>query len=149
MIYNVTLSSTTRSSGSVSQAVYDFNFNVLPEGRYRMTSNFVSSTCNNSQYPNIAMLEVSLGQSSVYKTIALSTTALVSQCIALLKANTNTTNSFLYCDSINCIPVILNRPCNNQINVKIMTHSVTPTLWTDCQGTALTDYVLILSFEKL
>jgi hypothetical protein len=95
------------------------------------------------------MLEVSLDQSSVYKTKPFSTSANSSQCVAVLKANTNTANSFLYCDSINCIPIVLDRPCNNQISVQILTSDLIPLVWTDCVDATLTGYVLILPFEKI
>ena len=151
MIYNVVLNSDLRSSGSVSNATYTFDWSILPESKYKVTSNFISSDVDITSLGAIPMLEVDLGQSTVYTTNSTQTRALTTRCIGALRPNiTNSSNCFLFCDSTTCPSIQLNdRPRSNNFNVNIMTNDVNPVAWTDFVNATVTDYILILTFETM
>lgn len=150
MIYSVVLNSNLKSSGTVANANYYFDWSVLPNTKYKVSGCFTSSAVNETSILDIAMLEVQLGQSKVFKSNATQTRASSTNCIGFLLANSTTTSSFLYGDITTIPPTFLyNRPNTNDFNVKILTNDAIPIEWTDAVGLAITEYILILTFETI
>jgi hypothetical protein len=152
MIYSVVLNSELRSSGSVSNAEYTFNWGILPESKYKLSSKFISSDVDLTSFNAIPMLYVDLGQTTVCTTNTIQTSAMHTKFIGILQPNiTNSTNCFLFTDSNTnpCIQINDRPRNNNNFYVKIMTNDVIPVPWTDYKNNSLTDYILILTFERI
>jgi hypothetical protein len=99
MIYNVVLNSDLRSSGTVSEAIYTFDWSIFSESKYKVSSKFISSKCDVTAFLTIPMLEVNLGQSNNFTTKINQTNASSTMCIGTLQPNlTNSNSCFLYGD---------------------------------------------------
>jgi hypothetical protein len=149
MIYNVVLNSNLKSSGTVSNATYYFDWSILPNSKYKVSSTFVSSAIN-ATTPNIALLEVQLGQSNNFKFNATQTRASTTNAIGILKPNATGASTYMFGDIITLPPVFLNqRPNNNEFNVRITSNAAVAIDWVDYTSAQMTDYVLVLSFEDV
>ena len=150
MIYTVILNSELKNSGTTSNASYFFDWSILPESKYKMTAVFTSGFANMGSIADIALLEVQLGQMTVYKANSTQTRATSTNCIGFLLPNETSTSTFMYGDITTIPPLYLNnRPNANDFYVKIMTNDAVPVLWDDFASTQLFDYVLILTFETI
>jgi hypothetical protein len=150
MIYSVVLNSNLKASGTNSNAMYYFDWSILQNSKYKMTAVFSSGLADMTSLADIAMLEVQLGQSTVYSVNATQTRASTTNCIGFLIPNATTTSTFMYGDITTIPPLYLsNRPNTNDFSVKIMTNDLPPVLWDDYAGLQLLDYVLILTFESI
>lgn len=150
MIYTVILNSALRSSGTTSNATYYFDWSILPESKYKMTAVFTSGSANMGSVVDIALLEVQLGQTAVFKANSTQTRATSTNCVGFLLPNETSTSTFMYGDITTIPPLYLNnKPNTNTFYVGIMTNDEVPVLWDDYVSTQLFDYVLILTFETI
>lgn len=142
MIYTVILNSNLRTSGSVGNATYNFDWTNFKEGQYIMSFGFCSGSVNIPTGDTI-IVSADLGQSNVFVCSPITTRAQSSQIIGTAIQN-ETGVSFYYGDKNTNGPILLNRPTNNQFNVKLQTTDLIP-----LEITTVANYILNLSFEKV
>lgn len=148
MIYNVVLNSNLKSSGTVSNAIYYFDWSILPYSKYKVSATFVSSAIN-ATTPNVGILEVQLGQANNFKFNATQTRASTTNAIGILKPNATGASTYMFGDLITIPPLMLNqRPNSNEFYVRITSNAAVPIDWVDYASAQMTDYVLVLSFEE-
>jgi hypothetical protein len=146
MIYTVILNSNLRSSGTVGNAVYNFDWGIMEPGEYILTWGF----CSGNVVVNIGdtiILSAELSQRNVYLCSPIATRASSTLIIGTLIQN-ETGTSFFYGDKNTNGPILLQRPQNNQFNVKLLTVGAVPIEWVDSAGQPLGNYILNLSFTK-
>ena len=151
MIYTVILNSNNRVAGStVSNATYYFDWTVFSESKYKMTSVFTSTAVNATNVLTLAMLEVQLGQSKVFKANATQTRATTTNTIGFVIPNATAVSTFYYGDITTLPPVYLyHRPNQNDFYVRLTTNAIIPIDWVDYVGAQMTEYNLILTFESI
>jgi hypothetical protein len=143
MIYTVIINSNSRISGTVANATYTFDWTNLPEGPYVLTWGFCSG---NVDIPasNIIILNADLGMKNVFTCNPVYTQAQSSQILGTLIPNETGLSSFFYGDKNGNGPITLNRPQNNDFQVKLLTTDLIP-----LEFTGIGNYILNLSFEKV
>ena len=150
MIYNVFLNSNSRSSGTVLNANYFFDWSILPSSSYKVSFNFVSSSINTSVLNNIANLDINLGQAMTFQTSSTQTRATSTNQVGFLLSNETSTNTYLFGDSSTLPIIFLNsKPTSNDFTVRILNNALIPLEWTDSVGGLPTEYVLIISLESV
>lgn len=150
MIYTVILNSNLKSSGTTSNATYTFDWTVFPESKYKMTAVFTSTAVNAVNVLDIAMLEVQLGQSTVFKSNPTQTRATTTNCIGFLIPNSTVASTFMYGDITTIPPLYLYcRPNTNDFNVRITTNDAIAADWVDYASFLMTEYNLVLTFETI
>jgi hypothetical protein len=149
MIYNVVLNSLNKESSSIStcNATYIFDWGVLPDKKFKMRYNFVSSNIDATNI-KIALLSLDLGQ-TMYKNSSLKVQGQNTLNVGVLIPYNVTSKSYLYADRNTNQPITMNRPRNNQFRVEITTNDVVPISWSDSTSAIPLSYVLILSFEEI
>lgn len=150
MIYSVVLNSNERVSGTVTNAIYSYDWSIFPANKkMKVTSLFNSGLVNLSASAPIALLEIQLGQSHNYKVINSGTKSMTSNIVGYLQSNTNTSVTYLHGDNNSLFPIYLDsRPLQNDFYVRIINNASTPIAWTDGVSGIL-EYSIILSFEIL
>lgn len=157
---NTVLSSTSVVLPTQSWNTYSFDWNLLPAGKYRCQFSFISmgqttlSTVANNKIPTVYM---NCGNTNIYGAVdAISVKNTTSQYIGfLVQTPLSTTISSLYADKTMNQPFYLERPTNNQMEIKIYDNANPPAYWTDAtalaSGTApfCSHYVLTLFMEKI
>lgn len=148
-IYNVICNSVNGIGAVNSQKKYNFDWSVLPEGKYEVHYSYIGGI-NNFTGAKIALLNVELGSSKVFTTNA-TTQAQTSNFlgnICPLVAQVAVANSIFRADDSTNPPIFLdNRPFNQQFEVKVT--DAAGALFTDGAGADLAPYVLTLSFDLL
>jgi hypothetical protein len=148
MIYTVILNSNLRSSGTVGNAIYNFDWGIMEEGQYILTWGFCSGNLNASLGDTI-FLSADLGQRNVFLCNPTATKAASTLIIGTLIQNETVTNSFFYGDKNVNGPILLQRPQSNQFNVKLLTVGTNPIEWVDSANQPMGNYILNLSFSKV
>jgi hypothetical protein len=153
MIYNVVLNSNLRSNfatTTTSNAIYYFDWSVIPEGKYKLTWVFAGGPCDMNPLDAIPMLSIPLGQSSVFRVDPNATRAASSSVVGLLLPNILSDSCYLYADTTTNPPVFLaSKPNSNAFSVRILTNESPDLLFSDANGAQLPEYVLTLSFERV
>jgi hypothetical protein len=152
MIYNVVLNSNLRVVGSTtSNANYYFDWaSALPQGKYKLTWVFVGAPCDMNPLLSIPMLEINIGQSSVFRIDPTNVQAASTTCVGILTPSALADACYLYGDLATNPPIFLAaRPSNNAFNVRIKTNDALSIFFLDSNGEALPEYVLTLSFESV
>jgi hypothetical protein len=151
MIYNVVINSNLRVVGSTtSNADYNFDWSILPQGKYKLTWVFIGAPCDMNPLLSIPMLEMSLGQASVFGVDPANVRASTTNCVGILTPSALADACYLFGDLATNPPIFLaSRPCNNSFNVRIRTNDVPAIFFLDSNGEALPEYVLTLSLELL
>lgn len=149
MIYNVVINSNQRAAGtSVNDAGYNFDWSVLPQGKYKLTWVFIGGPCNMSTLIILPMLEITLGQASVFRADPTTVRASTTTALGIITPNVISSACYLSADLTTNSPIFLaNKPNNNSFNVRIVTNDTVPVLFLDYNGDALPEYVLTLSLE--
>ena len=151
MIYNVVLNSENRCNTNpldkICNSQYFFDWNVLPEGKYKLTFSFISSNVNQSNVEYIPILNVALGQSTNFNADPLRISAITTNTIGVLIPYVVSANSYLYADKNINHPIILNRPSQNNFKVDILDD--TNTRWIGTDFNEMESYVLTLSLEQV
>ena len=148
MIYTVILNSNLRTSGTVSNAMYNFDWGIMENGEYILTWGFCSGNVAATTGDTI-ILSADLGQRNVFLCNPLITRASSTLIIGTLIQNENTTSSFFYGDKNTNGPILLQKPQSNQFNVKLQTVGATPIDWVDSASQPMGNYILNLSFLKV
>ena len=121
MIYNVILNSRNRCNTNpldkICNSQYFFDWNVLPEGKYKMTFCFISSQVNQTQVEYIPVISAALGQSTNFTADLLRSSAITTNLIGALIPYVVSANSYLYADKNINHPIMLNRPSQNNFRV--------------------------------
>jgi hypothetical protein len=153
MIFNVVLNSNARANfaaTTTSNATYYFDWSVLPEGKYKLTWVFAGGPCDMAPLDAIPMLEVGLGQASVFRVDPNATRAASSNVVGILVPNALADAAFLYADLASNPPVFLaSKPNSNAFSVRILTNEAPALLFADANGAQIPEYVLTLSFERV
>ena len=88
MSYTVILNSNLRTSGTVSDARYMFDWTALPQGKYKVSWSFVSGPVDLTVVGtpfDLMLIEAQLGQSSIFRPTAAGTTrAEITMCIGTI-----------------------------------------------------------------
>lgn len=147
MIYTVILNSNLRCSGTVANAIYNFDWGIMEEGQYILTWGFCSG---NVLVPvgDTIILSADLGQRNVFLCNPVATKAASTLIIGTLIQN-ETGTSFFYGDKNTNGPILLQRPQSNQFNVKLLTVGAIPLEWVDSASQPMGNYILNLSFSKV
>ena len=149
MIYNVVLNSYLRAAGStVNDAAYNFDWSVLPEGKYKLTWVFIGGPCDMTPLAVLPMLEIGLGQSSVFRVDPNNVRACSTNCVGILTPNVLADACYLFADLTTNPPIALaSRPGSNTFSARLVTNDAVPLLFLDANGAMLPEYVLTLSLE--
>lgn len=149
MIYNVVLNSNLKVAGSsTSNANYYFDWSVLPQGKYKLTWVFVGAPCDMNPLLSIPMLEINLGQASVFRVDSTNVQATTTNCVGILTPNALVDACYLFADLTTNAPIFLSsRPTNNEFNARIRTNDALSIFFLDSNGEPLPEYVLTLSLE--
>lgn len=152
MSFSVILNSNLRSSGTVSDARYMFDWNVLPAGKYRMTWGFISGQVNlgiaNTPVDPL-LIDAQLGQNTVFRSNALYTRPDNSMCIGIVSANENVASTYMYSAPAANAPIFLQRPFDTEFSVRILNSNAVSGVWTDSAVATLGKYILTLYFEQI
>ena len=149
MIYNIVLNSTNISSGIAVNGMHCFDWTVLPDCKYKLTFSFMSGPQNLLAYPSIPCLFVDLGQTTYYTNTLNSVNAKTTQFLGTLLPNLVSGNSYFSTNrEANTILYLLNRPSNNQFNVRIL-NNINGNNWLDLNGNTITNYILTLTLETI
>lgn len=149
MIYTVILNSNLRVAGStVANAVYNFDWTMLPEGDYTMTWGMCSANTAVSS-SDVILVSADLGQSKVFLCSPTAIRAGTTNIIGTMIPNENTVNSFYYGDKNTNGPISMRRPVNNTFEVKLLTTASNPVPWVDSALAPMGTYILNLSFSKI
>lgn len=151
MSHTIILNSNLRLPGSTtSEAKYSFNWDALPQGSYMMKWEFASSRVDATNFPDVMLIELSLGQQQNYKasltgTRAENTYQIGSACLA--------PGGFTFYRGWNVAPgtYFKSLPRENEISVRLLTTAAVPTLWLDggAVPAVIARYVLTLCFERI
>lgn len=157
---NTVLSSTSVVLPTYSWQTYSMDWNLLPQGKYKCRFSFLSQvqtsliTIANSKIPQVYL---NLGNSNIFEGVAnIGVKNTTSQSIGIL-ALTPLSNalSVLYADANLNQPFYIQRPTNNQMEIRILDSNATPAFYTDATalaaGTApfCPHYVLTLYMELI
>lgn len=157
---NTVLSSTSAVLPTQSWVTYSMDWNLLPAGKYKCSFSFLSMgqttllTIANNKIPMVTM---NLGNTEIYQAVDnIGVKNTTSQNIGMLIQNPlSATISALYADKTMNSPFYLERPTNNQMEIRIMDNANTPAFWTDATASTSTTapfcphYVLTLYMEKI
>lgn len=143
MIYTVILNSNLRTSGSVGNAMYNFDWaSALEPGEYNMS--WAITTGNVTITDGTALLvSAELGQTGAYICSAINTSAQSTNIIGTLISN-EVGSSFFYGDRNSNGSLRLKRPTSNEFSVKLLSCDAVP-----LEITTVANYVLNLSFDKV
>ena len=120
---------------------------MMPEGSYKMTWSFMSSSQANFDNAQLGGLALNIGASNYYSTKQLNT-ALSTTFIGFFKTNDITPIHYLYADQTTNPPIYLqNRPNENVLTVTICNGVNANSLFN--VPAIVGEYMLILSFEKV
>ena len=155
---NTVLSSTSAVLPTQSWVTYSMDWNLLPKGKYKCSFSFLSMgmtsrvTVANNLVPQVFM---NLGNSNVFQAVdnigVKNTTT--QQVGILIQQPLSATISALYADKTLNQPFYLERPINNQMEIRIYDNAVIPNFYTDATALAATTapfmnhYVLTLYME--
>jgi hypothetical protein len=144
MIYNVILNSNLRTSGTVANAYYNFDWcSSMKEGEYSMTWALTTGNIANITDSSTILVSAELGQSKSFICSAINTNAQNTNIIGTIIPNSSG-NSFYYGDRNTSGSIILNRPTSNNFNVRLFNCDTIP-----LDITTIGNYILNLSFEKV
>ena len=147
--YNVLVNSVNGTGAVNSQKKYNFDWSVLPQGKYEVRFSFISEV-NNCNGLKTAQLHVELGGSKVFTTgttIAAQTSNLIGN-LQPLTIEVALVDAVFRTDTTTNPPVFLdNRPYQQQFEVKVLDEN--GALYTDGAGLDLAPYILTLSFDLL
>ena len=147
--YNVIVNSASGTGAVNSQKKYNFDWSVLPEGKYEVRFSYISEI-NNCNGLRMALLNVELGCSKVFTTgatIAAQTSNFLGNLVPLT-IEVAPVDAIFRTDTTTNPPVFLdNRPFNQQFEVKVLDE--TGALYLDGAGADLAPYVLTLSFDLM
>ena len=133
-------------TGTIDSKTYYFDFSKLPHCKYRGTFSCITSA--HTTTASCANLYIDLGQDISYPVMGATGNQFSNGYFFLgnLGATAIATNSYLYCDNTTNPPFyLMNKPCNNQITVKLLLNDANPpsNYPTDCK------YTLTISLECL
>ena len=150
-IYTISIGSGTRIAGTaVNNADYNLDWSILPAGKsFKVSFSFISSTVNVTSYTSIALLQVDLGGTDVYRISSIGSSFTINtSTVGILTPHTLSTTTFLKGEAqANNNVFIKSRPSNNIFNVRLFTP--TGGFWTDNVGAIPASYVLLLSMEEM
>lgn len=131
MSYSVILNSALRTNigDTPCNAIFTFDWGALPQNAYVLSWSIVKKS---GATPNI-YVEVELGQSTGYTTLATATATPSSRTLGI----------FLNRCDVNTDLHLCNRPSNNFFNVRLMDYE------TRAVSAVQYDYVLMLNFRKI
>lgn len=158
---NTVLSSTGVVLPTQSYNTYSFDWNLLPQGKYKASFTFMSMaqtarlTIANSAIPQVYM---NLGNANaIFNAVAdIGFVNTASSSIGILvPAPYSTTISALYADKTTNQPFYIQRPSNNQMEIKIYDSVNPPNYYTDATASTATTapfmphYILTLYLELI
>jgi hypothetical protein len=148
MSYTVFINSNNRTSGTVSNANYVFDWSVFKNSKYKVTWSMIATDVN-MYVTDFATVSINLGQSQNF--IVQSTTkAMNTNIIGTIIPNDSAISTFLYGDKNTNMPFYLdNRPINNDFNVRIQSAHLLPLDFIDSSSNPIEEYIITLSFEAI
>ena len=148
MLYNIVLNSANLVSGNTSSAYYNYDWSILPQGEYKATFSFTSTSTNILDLNNVPLLHIDLGQTNSYTTNTLMN-SVNSFCIGNLSAVILNSTGFFRNGSCDLNTIYLkNVPSNKLFQVSIK-NNATGLPWVDMTGTLLRSYVLSITLESI
>ena len=149
-IYNVAIDSNYQyiNSGNLANYSYYINWSsIMPEGSYKMTWSFMTSSQANFDNAQNGGLALNIGASNYYSTKQLNS-AQSTTFVGLLGTNDIAPIHYLYADQDTNPPIfLLNRPNENVLTVTIC-NGINPQSLYNVPA-LVGEYMLILSFESV
>lgn len=147
-VYNISLNSLNKASGTNADATYYYDWTVIPKGEYMMTVDYIGSG-NTLSTPRFGVLSIDMGQSKNFTTSATTTSSLTTKQYGYLTpANISATVGGAYLISPNDnSPTYLNAvPTNNTFTVQVQ--NLDGTAYTDSAGNVNGNYLIIIHLLK-
>jgi len=148
--FSVILSSANRASGSINDATFNFNWNAMPEGKYKMGFTFYSAygsipASNEGLFIAIKNLGCVLPTYTVAPTdLSMNTGAYGYNVLGYVSPWASGAINYLYAEhQSNCPLLIYNKPTSNQFTVSLYKQNLTTVATLDLNWT------LTLNFEPV